>query len=25
LLGKGTGSIDDIDESIFYQFRHRIT
>jgi L-lactate dehydrogenase (cytochrome) len=25
LLGRGNGSIDDIDASIFYQFRHRIT
>jgi len=25
LLGKGRGSIDDIDESIFYRFHHRIT
>lgn len=25
LLGKGSGSIDDIDASIFYQFKHRIT
>lgn len=25
LLGKGRGSIDDIDEAIFYNLRHRIT
>ena len=25
LLGRGSGSIDDIDASIFYQFKHRIT
>jgi len=25
LLGRGRGSIDDIDASIFYQFKHRIT
>lgn len=25
LLGRGKGSIDDIDASIFYPFRHRIT
>ena len=25
LLGKGRGSIDDIDHTIFYQFKHRIT
>lgn len=25
LLGKGRGSIDDIDPSIFYQFNHRIS
>ena len=25
LLGKGRGSIDDIDQTIFYKFKHRIT
>jgi L-lactate dehydrogenase (cytochrome) len=25
LLGKGNGSIDDIDENILYKFKHRIT